>query len=118
MHADVYLFPSSRSRQAYALPGRRKRDRFCGHVMLEQRQMLRPADAGDQQVQVMEFRRVGLDKRTRKEVRLLLVVSFEGDGIAVFVQQRLQCLDHGSGFQNKFLHPGAMRAKRAAFFAL
>src|SRR4029077_1599330 len=53
----------------------------------------------------MDLRRINLDKRARKEVRLLLVVSLEGDSVARF-EQSLQCLDHGSGFQNKSLHPG------------
>src|SRR4029077_1216498 len=53
----------------------------------------------------MDLRRINLDKRARKEVRLLLVVSLDGDSVARF-EQSLQCLDHGSGFQNKSLHPG------------
>ena len=53
----------------------------------------------------MDLRRINLDKRARKEVRLLLVVSLEGHDVARF-EQCLQCLDHGSGFENKSLHPG------------
>ena len=53
----------------------------------------------------MDLRRIDLDERTRKEVRLLLVVALQSHGVARF-EQRLQCLDDGPGFQHMSLHPG------------
>ena len=52
----------------------------------------------------MDLCRIDLDERTRKEVRLLLVVALQGHGVAGF-EQRLQCLDDGPGFQDMSLHP-------------
>src|ERR1700752_2528426 len=66
--------------------------------------MFRPADARDQEVQIMELCRVDPDERTRQKIRLLLVVTLESHCIAR-LDQRLQCLDDRSVLQDGSLHP-------------
>src|SRR4029077_13313116 len=78
---------------------------LAGDTALEQGQVLRPADARDEEVQVVKLRRIDLDERTRKEVRLLLVVTLQSHGVAWF-EKRLQRLDNRLGFQHVSLHPG------------
>ena len=53
----------------------------------------------------MDLCRIDLDERTRKEIRLLLVVPLQSHGIAR-LDKRLQCLDDRAGFQHRSLHPG------------
>jgi hypothetical protein len=77
---------------------------LAGNAPLEERQMLRPADARDQQVQIVELCRVDLDERPRQKISLLLVVALEGHGITR-LEQGLQCLDDRSGLQHTPLHP-------------
>ena len=68
--ADLELPVLEELRQAYALrTGVREID-LAGDAPLEQRQMFRPADAGDQEVQIMELRRVGANAAVIARVRL------------------------------------------------
>jgi hypothetical protein len=100
--ADLELPVLEELRQAYALrTGGREIDR-AGDAALEQRQMFRPADARDQEVQIMELRRVGLDERTQQKIRLLLVVTLERHGVTR-LDQRLQGLDAREGEDH--VHP-------------
>ena len=84
--ADVDLAVLDEVRQPHALGAGESEIDLAGDAPLEQRQMFRPADARDQQVQVMELRRVDLDERPRKEIRLLLVVALQSHGVARFQQ--------------------------------
>ena len=55
---------------------------LAGDAAFEQVQMLGAADAGHDHVQVVELFRVGLGQRTRKEIRLLLVVALQHHTVA------------------------------------
>jgi hypothetical protein len=44
--------------------------------------MLRSADAPDQEMQVVDLRRIDLSERTRKKVSLFLVVTLQSDDVA------------------------------------
>ncbi len=102
--ADLELPVLEELRQAYALrTGIREVD-LSGDASLEQRQMFWPAHAGNQEVQIMELRRVRLDQRTGQKIRLLLIITLESHGIPR-LDQRLQCLDDRSGLQHTPLHP-------------
>ena len=113
--ADHELPVLEELRQAYALRTGVSKIDLAGDAALEQRQMFRPADARDQEVQVMELCRVDLDERPRKEIRLLLVVTLQSHGVARF-EQRLQGLDDGAGLQNKSLHPGCDSGQASGLF--
>src|SRR4029077_5947039 len=78
---------------------------LAGDTALEQGQVLRPADARDEEVQGVKLRRIDLDERTRKEVRLLLVVTLQSHSVAWF-EKRLHSHDDRLGFQHVPLHPG------------
>jgi hypothetical protein len=73
--ADLDLPVLEELRQAHALRTGKSQIDLAGDTAREQGQVLRPADARDEEVQVMNLRRIDLDERTRQEVRLLLVVT-------------------------------------------
>ena len=55
---------------------------LAGDAALEQVQVLHPAHARDDHVQVMQARRIGLGQRPRQEIGLLLVVAFQHHAVA------------------------------------
>ena len=65
---------------------------LAGDAALEEVEVLRQADRRDQHVQVMDHRRIHRRERPGEEIRLLLVVSLEGDAVTRS-QERLQSLD-------------------------
>ena len=91
-------------RQANALRTGEREIELASDAPLEQRQMFRPADASDQEMQVMELRRVGLDECPGEEIRLLLVVTLQCH-VVTGLDQRLQRLDGRSGLQDTPVHP-------------
>jgi hypothetical protein len=52
-----------------------------GYAELNDRQVLRPANAGDDEVKVVKPFRIAPRKSARKEVRQLLIVTFQHDAI-------------------------------------
>src|SRR5208337_5318446 len=111
-YSVMSLFPSpdfefavlEKLRQTYALRTGEREIELASDAPLEQRQMFRPADAPDQEMQVMELRRVGLDERPGEEIRLLLVVTLQCH-VVTGLDQRLQRLDGRCGLQDTPVHP-------------
>jgi hypothetical protein len=103
--ADLKLAVLKQLGQANALRTGVREIELAGDASLEQRQVLRSADAPDQQVHIMGLRRIDLDERPRQEIGLLLVVAFERHGVPG-LQQRLQGLGDRPALQHRSLHPG------------
>src|SRR5258708_19502246 len=77
--------------------------------------MLRSTDARNDKVQILQLLRIDLYQRAGKEVRLLLIVSFQDDTISALHEQ-FERIDDLLLRENRTLHPGPNTLDAATLF--
>lgn len=80
--ADFQLAVFQQLRDAQALRAGECEIDLARDALFEEREMLGPADAGEQQVDVVHARGIELREGARQKIRLLLIVAFERDAVA------------------------------------
>jgi hypothetical protein len=103
--ANLELAILQQLRDAQALRTGESEIHLLGNAQLKQREMLRSTDALNNQVQILKPLRIDLNKRSRQEISLFLIVSLQNNPVAAD-DEGFESLDDFFLRQDRSAHPG------------